>query len=78
MPRARLMERLRDAQIAYGEVNGVEELGRHPALRRQQIATRHGPISVAAAAVRDLDAPAAPGPVPALDEHGAAIREEFA
>jgi crotonobetainyl-CoA:carnitine CoA-transferase CaiB-like acyl-CoA transferase len=77
LPREQLLQRLRDAQIAYGAVNGVEELSRHPALKRICIATAHGDIRSAAAAVRDLEAPGIAGAVPALGEHSGAIREEF-
>ena len=76
--RAEAAARLDAAGTAYGFVNGVAEFARHPALRRIEAATPNGPVSMAAPAPR-LTGPARPaGRVPALDEHGAAIRLEFA
>jgi crotonobetainyl-CoA:carnitine CoA-transferase CaiB-like acyl-CoA transferase len=76
--RAEAAARLDAAGTAYGFVNGVAEFARHPALRRIEAATPSGPVSMAAPAPR-LTGPARPaGRVPALDEHGAAIRLEFA
>jgi crotonobetainyl-CoA:carnitine CoA-transferase CaiB-like acyl-CoA transferase len=72
---AKLLNR---AGIAYGFVNEVAELARHPALRRLTVETPKGPVAVAAPAAR-LSGPARSyGKVPALGEHSAAIRAEFA
>jgi crotonobetainyl-CoA:carnitine CoA-transferase CaiB-like acyl-CoA transferase len=77
LTRAEAAARLDAAGTAYGFVNGVAEFARHPALRRIEAATPNGPVSLAAPAPR-LTGPARPaGRVPALDEHGAAIRLEF-
>lgn len=70
--------RLRAADIAFGFVNGVDGLSRHPALRRVTVETEAGPVAMAAPAARFSDGERALGPVPALDQHGAAIRAEFA
>ena len=78
LTRAECAERLRAADIAYGFVNEVADLARHPALRRLPVATPGGVVEVAAPAVIFSDGPRAYGPVPALDEHGIAIRDEFA
>jgi crotonobetainyl-CoA:carnitine CoA-transferase CaiB-like acyl-CoA transferase len=69
--------RLRAANTAYGFVNDLAAFSRHPALRRQFVDTPNGPVAIAAppivrASPRDL------GPVPAIGEHSAAIRAEFA
>ena len=68
-----LVHRLRDARIAFGEVNDVAGLSRHPALRRARVDSPTGPV--------DMPAPPAgaraPGPVPALGAHSEAIRREF-
>ena len=69
--------KLRAANTAYGFVNDMEGLVRHPALRRQTVQTPGGPIDVAAPpvlreAARDL------GPVPAIGEHSHLIRADFA
>jgi len=69
-----LLAKLRQARIAYGEVNDVAALSRHPALRRVEVAAPHGTVSMAAPPGRAGTL----GKVPALDEHGASLRQEFA
>jgi len=66
------------AGIAYGFVNEVADLARHPALRRITVATPKGPVAVAAPPARLSGEPRRYGPVPALGEHNASIRAEFA
>jgi crotonobetainyl-CoA:carnitine CoA-transferase CaiB-like acyl-CoA transferase len=76
--RASIRAALDRARIAYGFLNDVAALSRHPQLRRARQPLPDG-------AEIDMVAPAAaphePGrrlpPVPELDEHGAAIRAEF-
>ncbi len=76
--RAAMAQKLKDAEIAYGFVNTVADFSRHPALRRAETPTPNGPVAVPAPPARTSSE--APGlrPVPALGEHGAAIRKEFA
>jgi crotonobetainyl-CoA:carnitine CoA-transferase CaiB-like acyl-CoA transferase len=69
--------RLDAAGTAYGFVNGVAEFARHPALRRLQVPTPQGPVSLAAPAPRFAGQERESGRVPRLDEHGAALRLEF-
>jgi crotonobetainyl-CoA:carnitine CoA-transferase CaiB-like acyl-CoA transferase len=77
LDRATLIARLEKAGIAYGAVNEVADLSRHPALRRIEVGSPSGPVRLAAPPARD-DGPARRyRPVPALDEHGPALREEF-
>lgn len=78
LTRAEAAARLNAAGIAYGFVNGVAELAAHPALRRLAVETPAGVVSMAAPAARFADGARVYGRVPALDEHGAAIRAEFA
>ncbi len=71
--------RLDAAQVAYGRVNEVADLGRHPQLRRQQVGSPTGAIRMPSPPWRwspphDTASDAA---VPALDEHGEALRREF-
>lgn len=69
---------LRAAGIAYGRVNDVRGLAAHPQLRQVDVPTSSGPVPVAAPpALHGLCSPE-PRPVPDLDEHGAALRAEFA
>jgi itaconate CoA-transferase len=78
LSRAQAAERLRGANTAYGFVNDVASLSQHPALRRSVVATPNGQVSLAAPPVRFSDGPRVLGPVPAIGEHSAAIRAEFA
>lgn len=70
--------RLTVANIAYGFVNGVADLARHPALRRADVATPAGRVALVAPPLITRGEERALGPVPALGEHSAAIRAEFA
>jgi crotonobetainyl-CoA:carnitine CoA-transferase CaiB-like acyl-CoA transferase len=70
-----LRARLGQARIAYGEVNDVPGLSRHPQLRRVTVGHESGSVDLPAPPVRtDWERL---GSVPALDEHGGAIRAEF-
>ena len=73
-----LVARLRAAGIAYGAINGVAELSRHPQLRRVAVEAPAGPLEVVAPPARVAGQERDFGPVPALDRDGAALREEFA
>lgn len=78
LPSGTVIDRLTEAQTAYGNVNSVHDLIEHPQLctRRMEVAGRM------------IDVPAPPwshewdegtfAPAPALDAHGAALRQEFA
>jgi len=69
--------RLRAANVAYGFVNDVPALAQHPALRRTKVQTPGGPAQIVAPPViQDGQAPML-GPVPAIGEHSAMIRDEF-
>ena len=48
LDRHALLAKLRQARIAYGEVNDIAALSRHPALRRVEVAAPHGTVSMAA------------------------------
>ena len=69
---------LEHAGIAYGRLSSLDDLERHPQLRLMPVATPAGPIELLAPGALVDGTPLEPGPVPALDEHGAAIRVEFA
>ncbi len=75
--RGELIDRLRNSKIAYGEINDVAALSRHPALRRIEVGAPSGPVSLVAPPAR-VDAGALKlRPVPALGAHSEAIRAEF-
>ena len=71
-------DRLRAANIAFGFVNDLPGLAHHVALRRLPVDTPGGPAQVVAPPVVWADGPMTLGPVPAIGEHSAAIRAEFA
>ena len=77
LDQAEAIERLAAADIAYGRLNDMAGLARHPQLRRVPVATPSGAAEVVAAAAmlggRERSVPR----VPALGEHSNAIREEF-
>jgi formyl-CoA transferase len=72
-----LSELLTKADIAFGRVNGTEELAQHPHLRRITVGTETGPVSYPAPAAQIAGAPRRYGPVPALGEQNDKIRAEF-
>ena len=70
--------RLREAKIAYANLNGVADLLTHPALRRAPLATPGGDVEVVANPIRFSDGEATFGAVPESGANTAAIRAEFA
>ncbi|MBN8874001.1 MAG: CoA transferase [Rhodospirillales bacterium] len=78
LTRAEVAAKLRAANTAYGFVNDVAAFSHHPALRRVEVETPNGPVSLAAPPVLLSDGPRALGPVPAVGADSAAIRAEFA
>ncbi|MCS6890229.1 MAG: CaiB/BaiF CoA-transferase family protein [Rhodovarius sp.] len=77
MDRAEAVAALRRANTAYGFINGVDGLARHPALKRITVETEAGPVSLAAPAARFSGPPRRYGPVPKLGEHTEKVRAEF-
>ena len=73
--RDQLFSKLEAAQIAFGNINDVSDLGRHPALKRKEVSVSGKPVSLVA---RSSDNCAIPSTVPVLDQHGESVREEFA
>ena len=76
--RDELISRLRAAKIAYGEVNDVAGLARHPALRRASINIPGGTVDIVEPPVRYDRQTRALGPVPEAGEHTEVIKREFA
>ena len=77
MTRDEAAQKLRASNTAFGFVNDVAGLSRHPALRRVPVATASGTAHIAAPPVIVSDSEVALGPVPAIGAHSAAIRVEF-
>ncbi|MEM9733299.1 MAG: CaiB/BaiF CoA-transferase family protein [Pseudomonadota bacterium] len=67
-------KKLAQARIAYGAINGADDLAHHAAFRGVAYGTAEGQV---------VTLPAPPGPwvddarTPKIDEHGEAIRDEF-
>lgn len=73
-----LRQRLADAGIAFGAVNPPHAVLDHPALQRRTVTTPDGDtLTIPARPVRGRTT-TPPGPAPGLDQHGAALRQEFA
>ena len=78
LTRDEIVARLLDAKIAYGAVNSVADFAAHPQLQKVEVETPEGTVVMIAPPARIDDTDPQLGPVPALDEHGTAIRVEFA
>ena len=74
---APLIERLIASDIAFARVTDMAALGRHPHLRRITVGLPCGTVSYPAPAGQRAGEPRSYGPVPALGEHTARVREEF-
>ncbi|NJO32344.1 MAG: CoA transferase [Rhodospirillales bacterium] len=71
------MKELEAAGLAYGRLNEIPEVSRHPHLRRVPISTPGGEIEVIAPpAIFDSESPRL-GPVPERGAHSERLREEF-
>ncbi|MDZ4374203.1 MAG: CoA transferase, partial [Phenylobacterium sp.] len=66
------------AGIAFARLNDVAGLAAHPVLRRVAVETEGGPVRIVAPPVVVRGVEAALGPAPALNQHGRALRAEFA
>jgi formyl-CoA transferase len=76
-PAAELMTQLGRADIAFAELNDMAALSRHPHLRRVQVETEAGPVSMPAPGVIVRGEPRTYGAVPAIGAHTAAVLAEF-
>jgi formyl-CoA transferase len=72
-----LVEKLTRFDIAFGVINDLNFLARHPHLRRTTVGTPTGPASMPATAAIHDGVPRSYGAVPALGEHTAMVRAEF-
>lgn len=78
LPRAKVIERLNAASIAYGAINTTADLAHHPHLRRIAVATPGGQIEAPAPPVLGAAPIPTPAKAPAIGADTAAIRAEFA
>jgi crotonobetainyl-CoA:carnitine CoA-transferase CaiB-like acyl-CoA transferase len=77
MEQAAIIDRLKQADIAFGRLNDVAGLSKHPQLRRIQVNTPSGQASVAAAAAIRSNMPVETKSVPGIGAHTDSIRKEF-
>jgi len=77
LTREQAIERLRAAGTAYGFVNDVSALAKHPALLRVPVQTPSGAVELAAAPALIDGATRPLGAVPRIGEHTASIQAEF-
>ncbi|CAN5200544.1 CaiB/BaiF CoA-transferase family protein [soil metagenome] len=68
---------LKAANIAFGRLNTVGEFAQHPQLRRVNVDTPTGPVSIPAPPQIWDGETFQPDPIPAIGAHGDAIRREF-
>ena len=68
---------LAQADIAYGRLSDLDDLMAHPQNRFIEVRTEHGEIELLAPASVVRGRKESYGPVPAKDEHGEALRNEF-
>lgn len=80
-PRTQVVEKLQASGIAFGILNSVADLSKHPQLRRSRVDTPSGPVNVVAPPVQrypdDADRAGLLDAVPGLGEHDSLIRAEF-
>ncbi|ESZ53501.1 CaiB/BaiF CoA-transferase family protein [Mesorhizobium sp. L103C131B0] len=70
------MQELEAAALAYGRLNELVDVSRHPHIRRVQVGTPEGIVqTIAPAAIFNSERPSL-RPVPALGDHTEAVREE--
>jgi formyl-CoA transferase len=69
LTRDELVQRLDDADVAFGEVNTMADLTVHPHLRRIEVDTPKGVVTYSAPAAIFVGEPRTYGPVPDIDEH---------
>ena len=68
---------LQAAGIACGRISDLDDLQAHPQARHVTVDSPTGPVRMMARGVRFGDGGIGTGPVPAKDQHGAALRREF-
>src|ERR1700729_681163 len=71
MTRDELLQLLSDADIAFAEVNSMDDLSQHPHLRRIEVTTPNGVVSYPAPAAIVVGEPRHYGAVPAIGERPA-------
>ena len=78
LARRELIERLNQGRIAFGSVNSIAELSRHPQLRRTTVTPPSGPVDLVAPPPIASDGEVGLRAVPARGQPSEAIRKEYA
>jgi itaconate CoA-transferase len=78
MARDDLLKRLTEADIAFAEVNTMDDLAHHPHLRRIEVQTPNGVVSYPAPAAIVVSEPRRYGAVPAIGEQSEARKKPSA
>jgi len=68
---------LTGAGIACGRLSSMQDMTTHPQARRITVDSPAGSVTMMARGTSVAGTDAAPGPVPALNQHGPALRHEF-
>lgn len=68
---------LKEARIAFGSLNTVEDLSNHPQLERSKVDSPAGPVNLVSSPIRFAGQKDNFRPIPALGEHNTALRSEF-
>jgi itaconate CoA-transferase len=77
MTREVLLQRLADADIAFAEVNSMDDLAHHPHLRRIEVETPRGAVSYPAPAAIFVDEPRHYGAVPGIGGRASLSHRSF-
>jgi len=78
LTRDEVTARLQAAEIAYGRLSTLDDLANHPQKRTIRVGTPNGDVELLAPPGAGTGTRATFGSVPALGQHDAAIRSEFA
>lgn len=78
LTREDVVARLEAARVAYGRVSSLDDLKAHPQNRMITVDTPNGPVDLLAPGATHDGQPLVARRVPALGEHDAALRAEFA
>jgi formyl-CoA transferase len=77
LTRAELLQRLEEGDIAFAEINDMHSLSVHPQIRRMDVSTANGAVTMVAPGTMVDGDYRKPGAVPALGQHTDAVIAEF-
>ena len=71
------IKKLDGAGVAFAVLNDMQGLAEHPVLRRMEVDTPNGAVSIPVSPLFRRDKPIEVGPAPGLGQHSDALRAEF-